>query len=63
VNTLTILTTTLILSATICASHVSGRLASQAPSPQLSEPVALTAGSETTPPAARDALPGVEHDE
>ena len=61
-NTLTVLTASLVLSATICASYASGRLASQAPSPQLSEPAHLTAGSETVPPPATP-LPGVEHDE
>ena len=61
-NAMIVLTTSLVLSATILVSHASGRLASQAPSPQLSEPAVLTPGSETVPQPSTP-LPGVEHDE
>ncbi len=61
-NALIVLTTSLILSVTICASHVSGRLASHAPSPQLSEPAYLTTGSEDAPTPA-PTLSGPEYRE
>ena len=61
-NALVILTTSLVLGVTICASYASGRLTSHAPSPQLSGPAHLTAGSERAP-APAPPLSGPEHRE